>query len=127
MALEDRWHRKDRTRTAEYGKGLRWRAVWSEGASPKKKSFASKDAAKAHLAWIEHTVKFAFVRLPDLPEDSLDTSPETTKCPHLPEGKQGRNDAFQLVNKTGLIGPRPRCFLGTSWCRPCRPLPFCLG
>jgi integrase len=54
MALEDRWHRKDRTRTAEYGKGLRWRAVWSEGASPKKKSFASKDAAKAHLAWIEH-------------------------------------------------------------------------
>nr|MDQ5860632.1 site-specific integrase [Actinomycetota bacterium] len=52
--VEDRWTRKDRTRTAEYGKGLRWRAVWSEAGAPKKKSFATKDAAKAHLTWVEH-------------------------------------------------------------------------
>lgn len=52
--VEDRWHRKDRTRTAEYGKGLRWLAVWSEGGGEKKKSFKTKDAANAHLSWIEH-------------------------------------------------------------------------
>lgn len=48
---EDRWHRKDRTRTAEYGKGKRWRVVWQEpGGQERKKSFASKDAAKAFEA-----------------------------------------------------------------------------
>lgn len=52
--VEDRWTRKDRTRTAEYGKGLRWRAVWTEAGRERKKSFATKDAAKAHLTWIEH-------------------------------------------------------------------------
>jgi integrase len=52
--VEDRWTRKDRTRTAEYGKGLRWRAVWIEGRDEKKQSFATKDAAKAHLTWVEH-------------------------------------------------------------------------
>lgn len=52
--VEDRWLRKDRTRTAGYGKGLRWLAVWSEGGGERKKSFATKDAAKAHLTWVEH-------------------------------------------------------------------------
>ena len=50
MRVEDRWLRKDRTRTPEYGKGLRWRAVWMEGAKERKKSFATKDAANRHLA-----------------------------------------------------------------------------
>jgi integrase len=54
MRVEDRWTRKDRTRTADYGKGLRWRAVWPEGGGEKKQSFKTKDAAQAHLAWIEH-------------------------------------------------------------------------
>lgn len=48
--LEDRWHRKDRTRTAEYGKGKRWRVVSGKPPNETKKSFASKDAAKAYLA-----------------------------------------------------------------------------
>lgn len=52
--VEDTWVRKDRTRTALYGNGKRWRAVWSEGGAERKKSFDVKDAARAHLAWIEH-------------------------------------------------------------------------
>lgn len=47
--VEDRWLKKDRkTRSAEYGKGSRWRVVWDEpGGQERKKSFASRDAAKA--------------------------------------------------------------------------------
>ncbi|MDQ0854841.1 integrase [Arthrobacter sp. V4I6] len=52
--VEDRWTRKDRTRTPEYGTGKRWRAVWTEGGDERKKSFDVKDTAKAHLAWVEH-------------------------------------------------------------------------
>lgn len=52
--VEDRWTRKDRTRSPEYGKGKRWRAVWTEGGVERKKSFTVKDAATAHLAWVEH-------------------------------------------------------------------------
>lgn len=52
--VEDRWHRKDRTRTPEYGKGLRWRAIWSEAGHERKQSFKTKDAAAAHLTYIEH-------------------------------------------------------------------------
>lgn len=48
--LEDRWTRKDRTRTADYGKGLRWRVVWTENGGERKKSFKAKDAAVAFLA-----------------------------------------------------------------------------
>lgn len=48
--VEDRWVRKDRTRTADYGKGLRWRVVWTEGTAERKKSFKAKDAAQAFLA-----------------------------------------------------------------------------
>ena len=54
MRVEDRWLRKDRTRTPEYGKGKRWRAVWTEGGGERKRSFEVKDAAKAHLAYVEH-------------------------------------------------------------------------
>jgi integrase len=54
MRVEDRWTRRDRTRTPEYGKGLRWRAVWTEAGKERKRSFAVKDAAKAHLTWVEH-------------------------------------------------------------------------
>lgn len=51
---EDRWHRKDRTRTAEYGKGKRWRVVWQEpDGQERKRSFASKDAAKAFEVSVE--------------------------------------------------------------------------
>ena len=52
--VEDNWIRKDKTRTALYGKGKRWRAVWTEAGTERKKSFTAKDAAKAHLAWVEH-------------------------------------------------------------------------
>jgi integrase len=54
MRVEDNWVRKDRTRTSLYGKGKRWRAVWTEGGKERKKSFDVKDAAKAHLTYIEH-------------------------------------------------------------------------
>lgn len=50
MRVEDRWVRKDRTRTPDYGKGKRWRAVWTEGGTERKKSFDVKDAATRHLA-----------------------------------------------------------------------------
>lgn len=48
--LEDRWQRKDRTRTADYGKGKRWRAVWTEDGRERKQSFVVKDAATKFLA-----------------------------------------------------------------------------
>jgi integrase len=54
MRVEDRWTRKDRTRTPEYGKGKRWRAVWTEAGKERKRSFELKDAARAHLTWVEH-------------------------------------------------------------------------
>jgi integrase len=50
MRVEDRWTRRDRTRTPEYGKGLRWRAVWTEAGKERKRSFAVKDAAAKFLA-----------------------------------------------------------------------------
>lgn len=52
--VEDRWLRKDRTRSPEHGTGKRWRAVWTENGVERKKSFDVKDAAKAHLTWVEH-------------------------------------------------------------------------
>lgn len=50
MRVEDRWLRKDRTKTPDHGKVLRWRAVWTEDGAERKKSFAAKDAATRHLA-----------------------------------------------------------------------------
>jgi len=54
MRVEDKWTRKDRSHTPAYGKGSRWWAVWTEGGVERKKSFKTKDAAKAHLTYIEH-------------------------------------------------------------------------
>jgi len=49
--LEDRWLKKDKkTRTAEYGHGMRWRVVWDEAGRERKKSFTSKDPAKQFLS-----------------------------------------------------------------------------
>jgi integrase len=52
--VDDRWVRKDKTRTPLYGKGKRWQAVWTEAGQDRKLAFASKDSAKAHLTWVEH-------------------------------------------------------------------------
>lgn len=49
--VEDRWVRKDKTRTPLYGKGLRWRAEWTPPAGTKQRqSFATKAAAEDFLA-----------------------------------------------------------------------------
>lgn len=56
--VEDRWIRKDKKRSAEYGKGKRWRAVWVEpDGTEKKKSFTNKDAAKTHAALMEAEIQ----------------------------------------------------------------------
>ncbi|WP_275779628.1 site-specific integrase [Paenarthrobacter sp. Y-19] len=56
--VEDRWIRKDKKRSAEYGKGKRWRAVWVEpDGTEKKMSFANKDAAKTHAALMEAEIQ----------------------------------------------------------------------
>lgn len=50
MRVVDTWHNKDRTRSARYGQGSRWMAVWSPApGGEKKKVFKTKDAAKAFL------------------------------------------------------------------------------
>lgn len=49
--VEDRWIRKDKSRTPLYGKGLRYRAEWTPpGETKQRQSFATKAAATAHLA-----------------------------------------------------------------------------
>lgn len=49
--VEDRWHLKDKkTRSGDYGRGLRYRAVWDDGEGRRRKSFRTKDAATAYLA-----------------------------------------------------------------------------
>jgi integrase len=52
--VDDRWTRKDKTRTPLYGKGKRWQAVWTEGGGERKASFHTKDAARAHLTHVDH-------------------------------------------------------------------------
>lgn len=52
--VEDRWTipgpNGRRVRGPRYGVGSRWRAVWEEGGGQRRrKSFATKDAAQAHL------------------------------------------------------------------------------
>ncbi|MBM7795807.1 tyrosine-type recombinase/integrase [Pseudoglutamicibacter cumminsii] len=51
MRVVDAWHNKDRTRTARYGKGKRWVAVWREtpGKPQRKRSFTTKIAAEAFI------------------------------------------------------------------------------
>lgn len=49
--VEDRWHLKDKkTRSGDYGRGLRWRAVWEDEEGRRRKSFKTKDAATDYLA-----------------------------------------------------------------------------
>lgn len=49
--VEDMWVRKDKTRTPVYGKGMRYRAEWTEpGGAKKRKSFPTKAAAMDYLA-----------------------------------------------------------------------------
>lgn len=55
MRVDDRWVRKDGTRTPMHGKGSRWQAVWTEAGRERKKAFRTKDAAKAHLTNVDHT------------------------------------------------------------------------
>ncbi|WP_181034113.1 tyrosine-type recombinase/integrase [Arthrobacter sp. GMC3] len=50
----DLWHKKDRSRSARYGEGKRWRAVWTEGDSEKVKHFDAKGSAEDHLTWVRH-------------------------------------------------------------------------
>jgi integrase len=52
--VDDRWLTKAGARTALYGKGSRWQAVWTEAGGERKKSFKTKDSAKAHLTRIDH-------------------------------------------------------------------------
>lgn len=50
MRIVDLWHRKDRTRTARYGTGKRWQAVYTDGrGTEQKRSFDTKDAA---VGWL---------------------------------------------------------------------------
>lgn len=55
--VNDLWTNKDRTRSARYGKGSRWQAVWSEAGEERTKSFRTKTAAEDHLVWIQHNQK----------------------------------------------------------------------
>lgn len=52
--IQDLWVRKDKTRTALYGKGKRWVVNWTEpDGGLQRESFPTKDAAKAKLTSIE--------------------------------------------------------------------------
>lgn len=52
----DLWTKADgKTRTSLYGKGSRWQAVWTEAGDERKKAFRTKDAAKAHLTYVDHS------------------------------------------------------------------------
>lgn len=57
--VQDRWLKRDRkTRTTEYGVGLRWQAVWEEpGGQERKKSFATKDAAADYLLGVQSEIR----------------------------------------------------------------------
>lgn len=57
--VADRWLKRDRkTRTTEYGVGLRWMAVWEEpGGQERKKSFATKDAAADYLLGVQSEIR----------------------------------------------------------------------
>lgn len=65
--IEDRWHRKDRTRTERYGKGLRWRVEWEDTQGKKRrKGFEYKDLAEDFLTEIRHERKRGVYRGPQL-------------------------------------------------------------
>ncbi|WP_443095062.1 tyrosine-type recombinase/integrase [Rothia koreensis] len=63
--LVDRWHRKDRTRTDRYGKGLRWQVEWLDSTGAKrKKSFQNKDLAEDYLTEVRYEIKRGVYRPP---------------------------------------------------------------
>lgn len=53
----DLWHTKARKRTARYGAGSRWQAVWVDGGERQKRSFETKAAAEEHIVWVTHHQK----------------------------------------------------------------------
>ena len=52
--IDDRWRRKDGTRTGMDGRGSRWQAVWTEGARERKKSFKTRSEAQDHVVLVGH-------------------------------------------------------------------------
>ena len=63
--ISDRWHRKDRTRTDRYGKGLRWQVEWvDETGAKRKRSFEHKVLAEDFLTEIRHEQKRGIYRGP---------------------------------------------------------------
>lgn len=49
----DKTSRKTRVKSARWGKGNRWRAVWEEHGRKVSKTFPTRDAAEAHCARVE--------------------------------------------------------------------------
>lgn len=50
VGVEDRWHKADKSRSAQYGKGKRWRARWVEaGGAERAKAFNRKVDAENYL------------------------------------------------------------------------------
>lgn len=48
--IKDLWLNKDKTKSARYGVGMRWQAIWTGAdGKPRKLNFRTKDHAKAHL------------------------------------------------------------------------------
>ena len=87
--VDDRWTRKDKTKTPLHGKGARWQAVWTEAGKERKQSFHTKDAARAHLTHVDHNQRSGtyipaergrvFVKdlLPDWVESQAQLKPST--------------------------------------------------
>lgn len=63
--IQDRWYTKNRTRTARYGKGLRWQVEWLDPTGAKrKKSFQNKDLAQDYLTEVRYEIKRGVYRAP---------------------------------------------------------------
>lgn len=53
--IDDLWKRKDGAKTPAHGKGLRWRATWTEPDGRRRsQSFRTKDEAQAKLTAMDH-------------------------------------------------------------------------
>lgn len=52
--VNDRWHRKDRSRSNDYGHGARWQACWTENGKERRQAHATKTAAEDHLIAVGH-------------------------------------------------------------------------
>lgn len=53
--VNDRWHKKDRSRSKLYGTGLRWQAIWTVNGKEHAKSYATKAAAEDHMIAVGHS------------------------------------------------------------------------